>query len=115
MRLAEVTKLISIAVVVVAAFGASTALADDGCLQACADQFVLDKQACLDTYNQALADAQAAEDACLELPLAQQPACLKNVDKDRKAAKANYKNCLAHARAAYNHCIEACQVTPTAP
>ena len=120
MRVAAVTKMVSVALLVVAALSTSAALAgtpkDPACVQACADQYFLDKQACLDTYNQALADAQAQEDACLLLPANQQPACLRGVDSLRRQAKHDYQVCLRAAKKAYNACVSACPpASPTAP
>ncbi len=116
MRFATITKILGVALLVGAALGASPALADDGCLQACADQYAIDRQACLDAYNQALADLQAQEEACLALPPDQQPACLKGVEHGRTAAKNQYKQCLNKAKSNYNKCANNCPpVSPCTP
>jgi hypothetical protein len=115
MRLAAITKFLGVVLLIGAAHGTLPALADDDCRQACENQYALDQQACLDTYDQTLADLQAREDECLALPPGEQDACAKRVNRERKQAKGDYKNCLAKARVGFNHCRQDCSASPAAP
>lgn len=115
MRFAAMTKSLGVALVTGAVLSASPVLADPECRPACETTYTEDQQACLDTYNQTLADLQVREAACLALPEDQQSSCLKDVERERKQAKGPYKNCLAKARVDYNHCIQACFVSPSQP
>jgi len=114
-RFAAMTKFLGVALLLAAAFGASPILAEDECLMACEDQYAQGEQACLDVYDQTLADLQARDEACLALPLEEQDACTKAVERERHQAKGDYKLCLAKARVDYNRCRHECSTSPSVP
>lgn len=111
MRPAAVHKVLG-AVLLVLALGAlgSPALADDGCVQACIDTWVTEKEQCLQTLNTTLARLDQEAEACYDLtdPLAI-ASCIRSVNGRRMAAKQTYQKCLALANTRAWSCYRACQ------
>lgn len=118
MRPAAVKKVLSVLLLLVAVAALGTAAkADDGCVQGCADRWVADKQACLDSLNARLADLDAQAAACYEnntdpLSIA---ICVRNVNIARYAANNDYKKCVNMANTVAWNCYRACAPSQAKP
>jgi len=115
MRSTTITKILGVAMLLGMSLGPSPAPAGEDCQLACETQWAQEQQACLETYDQTLADLDLRASECLTLPPSEQDACTKAVERERKQAKGDYKNCLAKARVDYNHCRQDCSTSPSTP
>ena len=115
MRPAAVTKMVGAALLlmVVAALGSPVAMAGRAeCIQACADQWFADKQACLDSLNSALAvidaNVEACVNGCAPSNFLCQAACVRTGNIQRYNANADYRRCVNVANTVAWNCYRAC-------
>lgn len=116
MRPAAVTKVVGAALLlmVVVALGTSVATADfQQCVQACADQWAADKQACADALQAALANIAAQEEACINACAPTnflcQANCVRQGNIRRYNANSDYRRCVNVANTVAWNCYRNCQ------
>lgn len=121
MRPAAVIKGVGFALLLaVAVFGSSVALAEDpGCIQACADRWFADKQACLDDLNAAYANIDANTEACINNCAPSnflcQANCVRTGNLQRRAAENDYRYCVNVANTIAWNCYRACVASKSKP
>jgi hypothetical protein len=86
-------------------------------VQACADQWVADKQACQDALDARLAQLdQEAADCITNNPNPLDAAlCIRNVNIKRFAARRDYQQCVNVANTVAYNCYRNCTPTDSAP
>jgi hypothetical protein len=87
------------------------------CVQACADQWVVDKQACQDQLDADLAQIATEEANCITAatnPLAQ-GICVRNANIKRFTARRNYQTCISRANTTAYNCSRNCQPSDSRP
>ncbi|MFN7965889.1 MAG: hypothetical protein U0V87_09420 [Acidobacteriota bacterium] len=87
------------------------------CVQACADQWVVDKQACQDQLDAALAQIATEEADCISNatnPIAQ-GLCVRNANIKRFNARRDYQNCISRANTTAYNCSRNCQPSDSRP
>lgn len=119
MRKAAILKTIGIALVLgVGLFVAAPVThAGEDCVQACADQWSVDKQACQDRLDADLAQIATEEAACIAAatnPLAQGQ-CVRKANTKRFVARRNYQTCVSRANTTAYNCYRNCQPSESRP
>lgn len=119
MRPAALLKRMGAAVALVCgiALTAPVALAQDpACVQACADQWAVDKAACQTALDNRLAELDTEAAACLTNPdPIQAGICVRNVNIKRFAARRTYQQCVSQANTTAFNCYRACAPSGTRP
>ncbi len=122
MRAKPVTTLVRVALLfmAVAALGIPVASADEAeCIQACADEWFVERQACVDTLNSTLAEVDAQVEACINgcspADLLCQGKCINQGNIRRYNANQDYRRCESIANTVAWNCYRACQVSPSQP
>ena len=119
MRKAAILKTIGIALVLGVGLivAAPATHAGETSVQACADQWSVDKQACQDRLDADLAQIATEEAACIAAatnPIAQGQ-CVRKANTKRFVARRNYQNCVSRANTTAYNCYRNCQVSESRP
>jgi hypothetical protein len=121
MRPAAVLKRLSVllALGIAATFTTSVVMADyASCVQACADQYQIDRQNCQNQLDATNAQLDAEAQACLDNnptnPVAA-ALCIRNVNIKRFNARRDYDRCIAIANTVAYDCYRHCTPTGTTP
>lgn len=119
MRPAAVIKFLGAAMLLVAGIVVATPVARADfaeCVQACADQYMIDKQACQDALDATLAQLALEAQNCYTLgdPLAI-GTCLRDVNIRRAKANNDYRKCLNFANTKAWNCYRDCQASWNQP
>lgn len=119
MRPAAVIKFVGAAVLLIAGIVVATPVARADfaeCVEACAEQYAIDKQACQDTLDATLADLAEQALECYELtdPISI-GICLRDVNIRRAQANNAYKKCLSFANTVAWNCYLDCQASRNQP
>lgn len=96
---------------------APVAHAGETCVQACADQWSADKQACQDRLDADLTQIAADEATCISgaaTPIAQGQ-CIRKANTKRFVARRNYQTCVSRANTTAYNCYRNCQVSESRP
>jgi hypothetical protein len=121
MRPAAVLKAMGAALVLAVGLfvTAPVAIADPytDCVQACADQWVLDKQACQETLDATLATIANDEATCIAnaTNVIQQGLCVRNANIRRFTARRDYQNCISLANTVAYNCVRNCEQSDSRP
>jgi hypothetical protein len=111
--------LFRIAAVLVSVFaiGGFAMAEDPSCLEACADQFADDYQVCVDEYNEAVAQAEAEYQECLEgaTGFLDRLRCSTERRGAISRAEAERRACINLAETEYASCVIECSQSPSAP
>ncbi len=122
MRPAAVIKgLCAAALLTVVVFGAPVALAvpDPACVEACAERWYAEKQACLDALNARYAqidrDTEVCISNCAPTNYLCQGNCTRNGNIARRAAENDYRKCVNGANTIGWNCYRACEASQARP
>jgi hypothetical protein len=90
---------------------------DGACEQACQDEYQRASAECREAYQEAIDEAQAQRDQCLEdaTNYFQKLRCLTDYELDKERAHLELLRCENDARVAFARCLNACQTSPSSP